>query len=76
MHLQKLLGPSVCRTTAGGAPDVAPALGIAQQSQLPDRPPSLLPFPIGGRGQPLFSLESTTSHTDQVLVDEDSEEAQ
>ena len=35
IHLQKLLGPSVCCTTAGGAPDVAPALGVAQQSELP-----------------------------------------
>ena len=37
-------------------------------STLADRPPSLLPFPIDGRGQPLFSLESTSSHTDQALV--------
>jgi len=25
----------VCRTTAGGVPDVAPALGVVQQSELP-----------------------------------------
>ena len=35
LHVQKLLGPSVCRTTAGCAPAVAPALGVAQQSELP-----------------------------------------
>ena len=35
IHLQKLLGPSVCRTTTGCAPAVAPALGVAQQSELP-----------------------------------------
>jgi len=39
------------------------------------RPPSLLPFPINGHGQPLFSPESTSSHTDQVPINEDSEEA-
>jgi len=44
-------------------------------STLVDRPPSLLPFPIDGHGQPLFSPESTSSHTDQVPIDEDSEEA-
>ena len=32
-------------------------------SQLVDRPPSLLPFPIDGHGQPLFSPESKSSHT-------------
>jgi len=42
---------------------------------LADRPPSLLPFPIDGSGQPLFSPESTSSHTGQVPIDEDSKEA-
>jgi len=42
---------------------------------LADRLPSLLPFPIDGSGQPLFSPESTSSHTGQVPIDEDSEEA-
>jgi len=40
-----------------------------------DMPPSFLPFPINGHGRPLFSLESTSSHTDQVPIDEDSQEA-
>ena len=44
-------------------------------SQLVDRPPSLLPFPIDGHGQPLFSPESTHSHTDQAPINEVSEEA-
>jgi len=48
---------------------------IPCSSTLVDRPPSLLPFPIDGHGQPLFSPESTSSHTDQVPIDEDSEEA-
>ena len=48
---------------------------IPSSSTLVDRPPSLLPFPIDGRGQPLFSPESTSSHTDQVPIDEDSQEA-
>jgi len=48
---------------------------IPCSSTLVDRPPSLLPFPIDGHGQPLFSQESTSSHTNQVLIDEDSEEA-
>jgi len=34
-----------------------------------------LPFPIHDQGQPLFSPESTSSHTDHVPIDEDSEEA-
>jgi len=34
-----------------------------------------LPFPIDGSGQPLFSLESTSSHTGQVPINEDSEES-
>jgi len=42
---------------------------------LGDRPSSLLPFPIDGSGQPLFSPELTSSHTGQVPIDEDSEEA-
>jgi len=48
---------------------------IPCSSTLADRPPSLLPFPIDDCGQPLFSLESTSSHTDQVLIDYDIEEA-
>jgi len=32
IHLQKLLGPSVRHTTAGGTPDVVPALGVSQKS--------------------------------------------
>jgi len=48
---------------------------IPSSSTLVDRSPSLLPFPIVDQGQPLFSPESTPSHTDQVLIDEDSEEA-
>jgi len=48
---------------------------IPCSSTLVDRPLTLLPFPIDGHGQPLFSPESTFSHTDQVLIDEDSEEA-
>jgi len=47
---------------------------IPCSSTLADRPPSLLPFPIDGRGQPLFSPESTSLHTDQVPIDENSEE--
>jgi len=47
---------------------------IPCSSTLVDRPPFLLPFPIDGHGQPLFSQESTSSHTDQVPIDEDSEE--
>ena len=43
---------------------------IPSSSTLVDRPPSLLPFPIVDQGQPLFSPESTSSHTDQVLIDE------
>ena len=39
---------------------------------LADRPPSLLPCLIDGRCQPLFSPESKSSYTDQVLLDEDS----
>jgi len=42
---------------------------------LVDRSPSLLPFPIHGHGQSLFSPESTSSHTDQAPINEDSEEA-
>ena len=48
---------------------------IPCSSTLADRPPSLLPFPSDGRVQPLFSPESTSSHTDQVPIDEDSEQA-
>ena len=48
---------------------------IPYSSTLVDRPPSLLPFPIDGHSQPLFLLESTSLHTDQVPIDEDSEEA-
>ena len=44
---------------------------IPCSSTLVDRPPSLSPFLIDG----LFSPESTSSHTDQVPIDEDSEEA-
>ena len=47
---------------------------IPCSSTLADRAPSPLPFPIDGRGQPLFSLESTSSHTEQVSINEDSEE--
>jgi len=48
---------------------------IPSSSTLVDRPPSLLPFPIDDQGQPLFSPESTYSHTGQVPINEDSEEA-
>ena len=48
---------------------------ISCLSTLVDSPPSLLPFLIDGHGQPLSSPESTSSHTDQVLIDEDSEDA-
>jgi len=48
---------------------------IPSSSTVVNRPPSLLPFPIDDQGQPLFSLESTSSHTDQVPIDEDSKEA-
>ena len=48
---------------------------IPCSSTLVDRSPSLLPFPIDGHGQPLFSPESTSSHTDKVPIDEDSQEA-
>jgi len=48
---------------------------ISSSSMLADRPPSLLSFPIDSCGQPLFSPASTFSHTDQVPIDEDSEEA-
>jgi len=47
---------------------------IPSSSTLVDRSPSLLPFLIDAHGEPLFSPESTSSHTDQVLIDEDSEE--
>jgi len=47
---------------------------IPSSSTLVDRSPSLLPLPIDDQGQPLFSPESTSSHTDQVPIDEDSEE--
>jgi len=46
-----------------------------QQGQEIDRPPSLLPLPVNGSGQPLLSPESTPSLTVQVLIDENSEEA-
>jgi len=49
---------------------VIPCLGT-----LADRPISLLPFPIDGNGQPLPSPESTSSHTGQVPINEDGEEA-
>ena len=48
---------------------------ILSSSTSVDRPPSLLPFPIDDQGQPLFSPESTYSHTGQVPINEDSEEA-
>jgi len=48
---------------------------IPSSSTSVDRPPSLLPFPIDDQGQPLFLPESTSSHTGQVPIDEDSEEA-
>ena len=48
---------------------------IPPSSTLVERPPSLLPFPIVDHGQPLFSPESTSSHTDQVPIDEDIKEA-
>jgi len=54
-----------CRWTT--ADTVIPCSGT-----LADRPPSLLPCLIDGRCQPLFSPESKSSHTDQVLLDEDS----
>ena len=41
---------------------------------LDDRPPSLLPGPIDGSGQPLLSPELTSSPTVQVQIDEDVEE--
>jgi len=44
---------------------------IPCSSTLVDRPRSLLPFLIDG----LFSPESTSSHTDQVQIDKDSQEA-
>jgi len=58
------------RHAATTADTVIPCSG-----KLADRPPSLLPFPIDGSGQPLFSPESTSSHTGQVPIDEDSKEA-
>ena len=48
---------------------------IPSSSTSVDRPPSLLPVPIDYQGQPLLSTESTSSHTGQVPIDEDSEEA-
>jgi len=48
---------------------------IPSSNTLVDRSPSLLPFHIVDEGQPLFSPESTSLHTDQVLINEDSEEA-
>jgi len=42
---------------------------------LDDRRPSLLPFPIDGSGQLLLPPESTSSHTVQVQIDKDGEEA-
>jgi len=42
---------------------------------LEDRPPSLLPLPVHGSGQPLFSSGSTSSPTVQVPIDEDGKEA-
>jgi len=41
---------------------------IPSSSTLVDRPPSLLPFPIDDQVQPLFSPESTSSHTDQARL--------
>jgi len=41
---------------------------------LEDRPPSLLPLPIDGSGQPLLSPESTSSPTVQAPIDDDGEE--
>jgi len=48
---------------------------IPSSTTLVDRSPSLLPFLIVDQGQPLFSPESTSSHTDQEAIDEDREEA-
>jgi len=48
---------------------------IPSSSTSVDRSPSLLSFPIEYQGQPLLATESTSSHTGQVTIDEDSEEA-
>ena len=48
---------------------------IPSSSTSVDRPPSLLPVPIDAQGQPLLPTESTSSHTGQVPIDEDGEEA-
>jgi len=48
---------------------------VPSSNTLVDRPPFLLPFPIVDQCQPLFSPESTSSHTDQVPIDEDIKEA-
>jgi len=66
--LSECCNDNLFRHAATTADTVIPCSGM-----LADRPPSLLPFPIDGRGQPLFSPKSTSSHTDQVPIDEDSE---
>jgi len=68
--LLKCCNDNVFRHAATTADAVIPCSGT-----LADRPPSLLLFPIDGSGQPLFLPESTSSHTDQVPIDEDGEEA-
>jgi len=70
LPLSECCNDNLFRHAATTADSVIPC-----SSTLADRPPSLSPFPIDGRGQPLFSPESTSSHTDQVPIDEDSEEA-
>jgi len=68
--LSECCNDDLFRHAATTADAVIPCSGT-----LADRPPSLLPFPIDGSGQPLFSPESTSSHTGQVPIDEDGEEA-
>jgi len=70
LPLSECCNNNLFRHSATTADTVIPCSGT-----LADRSPPLLPFPIDGRGQPLFSLASTSSHTDQVPIDEDSEEA-
>jgi len=48
---------------------------IACTGTLNDKPPSLLPIPVDGSGQPLLSLELTSLPTFQVPMDNCREEA-
>ena len=63
LPLSECCNDNLFRLTATTAEDVIPCSG-----RLADRPPSLLHFPVDGSGQPLFSLESASSHTGQEAI--------